>query len=425
LHTREQKQKQMSRRLYTDAIHCVLAWLPLHDALPAMLSCRAWYAAAQSEPSRDLAIDDVYIARMASALRSSLGRGRHVRKWTVGNDGVGDDAWDAVRASDTLHTLELFNITHREPFARVMPRALRSLFLGINPAETARLGVNAASLWEACVACTHLTSLAVHCRGDFTVPVAQWRRLTHLARFEWIGGPIAWRDVWVAMPQLQELRVDDIVNFGETTLPSGLHTLVVHDVATDEGAVMNAPHIRRVTLTLSNAIGVRLLPSRIEHLALRHGTMIDRLGERFPRLTTLVMTELAYGRLVLTDSPAPLPQLTSFTLRSAPFDPVQLGVLLRLAPNLRTLVLDNVLLVERGAHAYSVPQEVRDAIFDRIAAHACGVIDAAASRVPCAHLIYRLSCVDIAPYAARLAALPKVVAVAKQWRIDLLKALSW
>jgi hypothetical protein len=409
-------------RLYTDAIHCVLAWLPLHDALPAMLSCRAWYAAAQTEPSRDLAIDDAYLARVPSALRSSLGRGRHVRKWTVSNKSVGDDAWDAACASDTLHTLELINITRREPFARVMPRALRSLFLGINPpAETTRLGLNAAPLWEACVACTHLTSLAVHCpwTADFTVPVAQWRRLTHLARFEWFGGPIAWRDVWVAMPQLQELRVNDVADFGDATaMPSSLHTLVLADLVGD--APLEAPHLRRATLTMASERGVRLLPSHIEHLTLVQGRAIGRFGERFPRLTTLVMEGLAHGVLVGNRSPAPLPQLTSFTLRSATFDLVHLDVLLRLAPNLRTLVLDDVLPEDPYVDD---EQETPDAAFRRIAVHACDVIDAAARRVPCAHLTYHLARAELAPYVARLAALPKVAALAK-WRVELLPAAS-
>jgi len=48
--------RSIAQRCHSDALHCIFAFLALKELLPALLSCRDWYAAGCKEPSRALVL---------------------------------------------------------------------------------------------------------------------------------------------------------------------------------------------------------------------------------------------------------------------------------------------------------------------------------------------------------------------------------
>jgi hypothetical protein len=352
----------MSRLLYTDAIHCVLAWLPLHDALPAMHACRAWYTAGQTEPSRNLAIRRYSASKhTACAIRSTLGRGRHVRETSLlyGNSTDVDDAsWRTMCASDALRTLHMTARSRAFEALQTLPRSLTSLtILSYDDVDAW-----SDALWAACA------------------------RLAHLHHFEYAGPSPAWSRVWQTMPRLETLTVEGwATNFGASVLPASLRTLTVQRF--ERGAARLPNHVTRVTLTHATRYCLDALPRELQHLALcapsNGATPLVDFARRFPRLQTLEAPGSEWVDAITSVSNAvPLPtltRLTSLALYGVGYARVDLATVLRMTPRAHTLKL--------SGHLFN--WETRRTCDET--EHACSVIRlAAASRIARLHLTYRV-----------------------------------
>jgi hypothetical protein len=384
----------MSRLLYTDAIHCVLAWLPLRDALPAMLSCRAWYRAAQTEPSRDLAIvNHPFTSELtACAVRSTLGRGRHVRSiLLLWRGAVHATAWRTVCSSDAVRAL---SVSPTDPGYVIadLPRALTSLTLAIGHGNyTTWLN----KLWTACA------------------------RLAHLTHFAYDGPQPVLARVWSTMPRLESLalhQLDFASDWDWSRVPDTLRTLQVP--FWPRGAPRLPSRITRVVLTHATFDSLDALPRDLPHLTLEPTQPLVEVARRLPRLQTLEMSGgfEPYASLCPMSAPPTLAQLTSLTLRGVPLSAFDLEAAMRIAPNLRTLVLDGYLRDTR----MGVP-------IDEVEHAGLLLRSIAASRIASLHLTYRHG--DRWSANERCARLHTSVAKAllayPTWRIEVLPARCW